>query len=636
MATDFFSRQEHARRKTGLLIVYFVMAVLAIIVAVYLVVSLIMGGFTIQLDPVLFAATAAVTLLVIGGGTAYQIAALSGGGHKVAELLGGRLVPTNSADPIERRLLNVVEEMAIASGTPVPPVYLLEDEAAINAFAAGSQPGDAVIGVTRGTVTFLSRDELQGVIGHEFSHILNGDMRLNIRLMGILQGILVIALLGRILMQVRSSDSKNGGGIVLLGVALFLIGWIGVFFGRLIKSAVSRQREYLADASAVQFTRNPLGIANALKKIGTAAEGSKISNVHAEEASHLFFGNGVNSFIALLSTHPPLEKRIKILDPSFDGTYPARLEPNYLVATHPTRPSAATVKVHPTLAANELAIPALASFSPGRALEQVGTIELQQLDHASTMLRDFPIELTTAARDSLQATALIYALLLDSDEAIRDVQTRRIVELAGEPARELAVTLAPSVRALGRGTRIPLVDLALGALKQLTPEQHQLFRQTIHGLIQADERVDLFEFVLHRMLKRHLDRRFNPPPKRRTLHHDLSEVLPECLTLLGRLAWVGGENDAEASARAYQAGIQTLGLPRLDQELPNDDQLPLKELNRALEELALTTPPLRKKILGACAACIGHDQRITIGEYELLRAVADSLDCPMPPVPLID
>ena len=234
----------------------------------------------------------------------------------------------------------------------------------------------------------------------------------------------------------------------------------------------------------------------------------------------------------------------------------------------------------------------------------------------------------------MQATALIYALLLDTNPTIRAVQTQRIVELAGEPACDLALTLSPTVHALGRGTRIPLIDLALGALKQLRPEQHKVFRQTIHGLIQADDRVDLFEFVLHRMLKRHLDRQFNPQSQRRTLHHDISEVLPECFVVLARLAWIGGDNDSAAANQAFQAGLRSLALPRLDQSLPDDPQVPLQEVNRALEKLAQTVPPLKKTILNACATCIGHDQQITIGEYELLRAIADSLDCPMPPLPL--
>ena len=285
-------------------------------------------------NPELFGLVAMGTSAVIAAGSLYKMAALSGGGHTVAELLGGRLLRADAATPAERRLLNVVEEMAIASGVPVPPVYLLENELGINAFAAGHAPGDAVVAVTAGTLARLSRDELQGVIAHEFSHILNGDMRLNIRLMGVLFGILVIGLTGWIIFRsttggyvrlgARDDDRKGFNPLPLIGLALYVIGYVGVFFGNLIKAAVSRQREFLADASAVQFTRNPDGIAGALKKIGAVAEGSRIQDPHAEEASHMFFGDALSGWtelFGLLATHPPLVERIKRIDPSFDGDF---------------------------------------------------------------------------------------------------------------------------------------------------------------------------------------------------------------------------------------------------------------------------------------------------------------------------
>ena len=217
--------------------------------------------------------------------------------------------------------------MAIASGTPTPPVYMMQEEPGINAFAAGFTPSDAVVGVTRGCVGQLSRDELQGVIGHEFSHILNGDMRLNIRLMGVLFGILVVGLIGSILLrsslygsalQSRSSRGNSTQVLLIIGGVLMLVGFIGTLVGNLIKASVSRQREFLADASAVQFTRNPSGIAGALKKIGGFEAGSEMMNPHAPESSHMFFGRAVSSgFNSLFATHPPLEERIARLDSSW-------------------------------------------------------------------------------------------------------------------------------------------------------------------------------------------------------------------------------------------------------------------------------------------------------------------------------
>ncbi len=326
---DFFAQQARARKNTKVLVVYFVIAVLCIIASVYIVSLLIFYGTASQepdsspvelvlWDPQLLLYVVLGTLGVVVAGSLYKTLALAKGGSAVAESLGGRLVPADPADPDERKLRNVVEEMAIAAGVPVPKIYVLDDEQGINAFAAGHTPGDAALGVTRGCITLLDRDELQGVIGHEFSHILNGDMRLNLRLMGVIFGIVCLAVVGRILLYSRGGRGRNP--LMLLGLALIVIGAIGVFFGRLIQAALSRQREFLADASAVQFTRNPAGLSGALQKIG--GFGSKVESAHAGEASHMFFGNGVGKpFLNALATHPPLDQRIRAIDPDWDGTF---------------------------------------------------------------------------------------------------------------------------------------------------------------------------------------------------------------------------------------------------------------------------------------------------------------------------
>ncbi|MEM7385873.1 MAG: M48 family metallopeptidase, partial [Verrucomicrobiota bacterium] len=338
---DFFESQDQARRKSRWLILYFLLAIAGIVGSVYLAAIgvshfvLKSGSFQLwQADTFLWVTV--VTVIVIFGGSGFKTLQLSGGGSVVALDLGGRRVDTDTTDTYERRLLNVVEEMAIASGVPVPDVYVLEREEGINAFAAGKTSSDAVVGVTRGCMTLLSRDELQAVVAHEFSHILNGDMRLNLRLIGLLHGILIVSILGQILMRVMgearwtssSRDDRGGGaalflGLLVFGLALWAIGAIGVFFGRMIKSAVSRQREFLADASAVQFTRNPDGMTGALKKIGAHSQHGLLKNPRAEEASHLFFSTGItNRLSAALATHPPLETRIERIDPSWDGRFP--------------------------------------------------------------------------------------------------------------------------------------------------------------------------------------------------------------------------------------------------------------------------------------------------------------------------
>lgn len=280
---DFFEQQDQARAKTGTLVLYFLMAVVCIIVAIFALFSAVFMQTeeyrTLAWSIELAFMTTTGTVIVVALASLGRIASLSSGGSAVAEALGGKLISPNTGDPFERRIRNVVEEMAIASGTPVPPVYLMEEEG-INAFAAGFAPRDAVIGITRGCATKLTRDQLQGVVAHEFSHVLNGDMRINIRLTGVLFGIVFLARIGEIMLHAgrgsryrRRSKDEGGGAFVLLGIGLVVIGLIGGFFGSLIRAAVSRQREFLADAAAVQFTRNPDGIAGALKRIGGFSSG---------------------------------------------------------------------------------------------------------------------------------------------------------------------------------------------------------------------------------------------------------------------------------------------------------------------------------------------------------------------------
>ena len=346
MSTGFFEQQDVARRKTGLLVFLFCAAVIAIVLAIYAVIATINVNLdlTQQIvpdnvrrsvhfwDPQLFGIVTVATIVVILLGSLYKMSELSAGGEAVALMLGGRRINPMTDVFAERQLLNVVEEMALASGVPVPPVYVLDNEKSINAFAAGFRPGDAVIGVSRGSLDYLTRDELQGVMAHEFSHILNGDMRLNIRLVGVLHGILILAIIGYYILRsgahAGGSNRKGGAGAILLvALGLMIIGGVGLFFGRLIKSAVSRQREYLADASAVQFTRYPGGIAGALKKIGGVRQGSRINDAHAGEVSHMFFGNALPALgLNWLSTHPPLNERIRRIDPTFDGRFP-KVEP---------------------------------------------------------------------------------------------------------------------------------------------------------------------------------------------------------------------------------------------------------------------------------------------------------------------
>ena len=465
MSADFFENQDAAQRNTSRLVWLFGLAVIAIAVTLYALAVVVTGvqgqdprTGALQVDlawwnPELLSGVAIGVLIVVGGGSLYKISQLRAGGKVIAEQLGGRLLHPDTTDPHERILLNVVEEMAIASGTPTPPVYLLPDEQGINAFAAGFSPNDAVVGVTRGAVLALSRDELQGVIAHEFSHILNGDMRLNIRLMGVLHGILIIGIIGYFLMRSamfssmgRRSRDNNGMIFLGLGIGLIVIGSLGTFFGNWIKASVSRQREYLADASAVQFTRNPLGIAGALKRIGGFAEGSKLASPNAPEASHLFFGQALRGGLSsIFATHPPLGERIKRLDPSFQGDFES-------YATSAAEGTAGVAGLAP--GAGEAR-----PVSVENAVRDIGQPTPAHLAYAAELLRSLPDALKQAAHEPYGARALVYSLLIDSDPAPRAIQLARLADFAEPGVDDVTRKLLPLCESLPAGARMPLVDM---------------------------------------------------------------------------------------------------------------------------------------------------------------------------------
>ena len=642
---DFFQHQERARRKTGLLIAYFIAAVVLIVLLVY---SIVVGAILLAgpregspghsvlplWDPALFAMVSMGTLALIGGGSLYRVASLAGGGHSVAETMGGRPLSHQTTDPDERKILNVVEEMAIASGTPVPPVYLLEHEDGINAFAAGYTPGDAVIGVTRGCIRNLTRDELQGVIAHEFSHILNGDMRLNLRLIGVLYGILLISLTGWIIFRStanaysfgnrRDDDRRGVNPWPLVGLALYVLGYIGVFFGNLIKAAVSRQREFLADASAVQFTRNPDGIAGALKKIGALSEGSRVRAPEAQEASHLFFGDAVGHFLEIFATHPPLVERIRRIDPSFEGDF-SRVRVGTAEPRRPDDRTATTLR--PRIGPGREGL----RFSPAQMVSHIGTVEPQQLAYASAVLTSLPDTLKALAYEPFGARALVFALLIDQkSEAVRAAQLERLATYV-EPALGRKVEeILPLVHSLTPEMRLPLVSMVTPTLKRLSRDQFEAFAAGVRELIQADREVSLYEYAMHRLLLRHLAPHYGYTPPSPSPVRSASVLIGPVRHVLGTIAHIGSEQPSDA-ARAFALGIQALGWPGIDPALPPRN-LDLQALDQALNALDAAVPPLKRQILNACAACIGADGRVTVEEGELLRAIANALGCPVPPL----
>jgi len=605
---NFFEHQERARRNTQWLLVYFVLAVIGIVVVLDGIAALATGQN--PFDPGMLAMIAGGVVVVVALGALFRIAELSRGGSVVAELLGGRQIDPHTTDLRETQLRNIVEEMSIASGVPAPDVYVLDHEPGINAFAAGNAPGDAVVAVTRGTLESLSRDELQGVVAHEFSHILNGDMRLNLRLMGVLNGILLLAILGRILTRTgfwtggreRSSGDGGRGGVQIsmfaAGVALFLVGSIGVFFARLIKAAVSRQREFLADASAVQFTRNPSGIAGALHKIGQAS--SRLDTPRADEASHMFFGNGMGAaFMQALATHPPIEERIRAIDPNFDPRSVAELRPPPLPETAP--------------AARDWTATA-------------GAPQTRHLVLAAAVLAAMPEFTRAASRETAGAVTLIYALLLSADAATRRRQLAAI-DASDAERKQVEQDLAKRDQ-IRPDDWLATVDLCLPALRKLSEPQYRTFRANVRTLVEADGRIDLFEYVLQKALMRHLDVYFiraNPPAVR---HHSVAALLAECATVLSALAFFDYSADAERDA-AFAEGVKALGADAA--AMRRVTEMRLAEVDRALDRLAQADGPAKKLILTACGRVVMENERAEPREEALLRAVADTLDTPIPP-----
>ncbi len=578
-----------------------------------------------------FTGIGAGVTVVIFLGSAIRTMSLRGGGKTVAEMMGGRLVSGNPKTPLERRLLNVVEEIAIASGTPVPQVYVMEREPGINAFAAGYTTGDAVVAVTQGTLEKLNRSELQGVIAHEFSHIINGDMRLNIRLIGILFGILMVALIGRLVFRWgtfggRSSKENNGVPLIVLGLGLLIMGYVGVFFGNLIKASVSRQREYLADASAVQFTRDPDGIAGALKKIGGDSQGALIVHPDAEELSHAYFEEGVpHLFNSLFATHPPLEKRIRKIQPGWDGKF---LVPEPPAPAEVQREEDEREQRH--ISPRDMALGGVILSSVLDNIGKAGSPEAANVEEAQRMLQYLPGELHEAAAEPYGARALIYALVLDEERAVLEKQMWHLQDKADTGVAILTEKYMALVQSLAPKLRLVLVDLAMPALRQLSAAQYHLFKDNLQVLIDMDGQITPFEWSLQKIILHNLEAHFEHKISRIGRYKHLSKLSSEIAIMLSYLVYATHDNESDAR-HAFDAAIRELKLENLG--LIKESSLDLGQLDKAMHKLGQLKPLLKPLLLKACAASVAADGKITATELELLRAFSSLLDCPLPPLP---
>jgi len=638
---DFFARQEQSRRTSRALVGVFLLAFVLVALATTIVVTAALRLYTennslylgtenwgqwlgAHLGLVFGVAAGSFGLMVLA--SFYRTAQLSRGGGHVAVSLGGTRVTGDGNDPLERRLVNVVEEMALASGVPVPEVYVLQQESAINAFAAGRTSNDAAIAVTRGALERLTRSELQGVIAHEFSHVLNGDMRLNQQLIGLSFGFLVLSLIGRWLLRSmrysRPSRGRKGGGgiaaVLAIAVALVIIGWIGVLLSRLIKAGVSRQRERLADASAVQFTREPEGLAGALKKIGGYS--ARIESVDTEEVSHMLFEGRSSAFSGWFATHPPLLERIRALEPGFDARdLPTSVEP---------LPPPGTADAAERGAASGLVAAAAASASAS-PLERAGEIAAP----AGRALHEaVPDEVLHAARSRDGSLLLVVALALSNDAATRRKQLAFVEQQLGAQRTELCRRLLGELERAPAELRLPVLELALPALRQRPRGELAYVVELTTRVQELETTQSLFDFVLVRLVKAYL--RDVPgvdmAPRRTDRALDARAAVR---ALLATVAAFGSEQ-ASAARAAYAAGIASVGWSMEAGDPTFEPPAAMRDLVRldsALAALASIRPREKQRVLRGVLAAIRADAVTATEERELFRVIAVALDCPVPP-----
>lgn len=638
---NFFERQDQARRSTRRLVLLFMAAVAMIILVVNAVVfTTVMAARTnaegtalladpgAAFDPWMALWVSLAVVAVISVATLYRVASLREGGAAVARSLGATAVPTDVVDPDRRRLRNVVEEVALASGVPVPDIYVMEKEPGINAFAAGYSTTDAAVAVSRGCLEQLTREELQGVIAHEFSHIHNGDMRLNIRLVGVLFGILVIGLLGRQLLHAgRFSSRKEGMPVLLIALALTITGYVGLFFGQIIKAAVSRQREYLADASAVQFTRNPHGIAGALKKIagmGDRSQGSKLQATDGEEVSHMLFSDGVG--YRLFATHPPLDKRIAALDPYFEAGAIPKSAPGAsdMGSAAGMAGLAGTASVQGLTGTGETAVPIAAA----EVIDNMGNPGIEHVAYAGVLRRSLPESLVTAVHSMEDSLHVVLAMLLDAGDKVRDRQLQQISQRLGDEAADRALAFQSQVQALTPYQKLPMMEMAFPALKRRPREEISACIETVHHLIAADGEITVFEYALARLIEAYLSDAMHPSDIE-SHSEKLYSLSQECADLFSVLATFGHSTEV-ASRHAYVAGMNRLfpmGIPNY--AVPEDW---VARLDQAIARLQHLAPLAKEHLIEALIETMAHDGRVTVAEAELLRTICASLHCPLPPL----
>ncbi|MEX0270184.1 M48 family metalloprotease [Leptolyngbyaceae cyanobacterium UHCC 1019] len=643
---NFFEHQDRAHQNTRRLGWLYLLSLVGIIGAIHfalwLICRLILKANISLLSPGMLLSVAVPTLLLILSGTLFKLIKLRQGGAAVAKELGGRLIEPEQATVLEKQLLNIVAEMAIASGIPAPQVFVLDLETSINAFAAGNSPQKAAIGVTRGCLETLNRDELQGVIGHEFSHILNGDMRLNMKLIGLLHGIVLIYILGRFVLQYspdisftseKESDSgSNFFATIALGIALMAIGGVGYFFGRILQSAVSRQREFLADASAVQFTRNPDGLASALQKIESHVNHARVSAPQAAAMSHLFFGEANTNWLSAdwFATHPPTRQRLQRL-----SGVARQVPPEAVVGNAIASPSIASQSSQPSQSSSVMgfaATPAASSVVSNTSSASQPRSQAPSSSRSTSLpnARVAPVpEILQQGTQTLEgAIAIAQSLMLDyQNPSVRAQQEMWLQQTVPVSLADLTIQSGKVLETSNPRLRLPLLDSAIPVLQQATVSELQQLFKVLQGLAIVDKRWSLTEFVIYTGLQHRLQPRVPQPAIAAT--DPLESVWQDCLMVLAAMARVG-HTEPDTIAYAFRSGVYQLpgaSTREIPTTTPNGN---FNQLKSSLERLSSLSAKLKQVIVSACSVIALQDQTVTLPESELLWAIATCLDCPLP------
>jgi Zn-dependent protease with chaperone function len=637
---DFFAAQARARQQSRLLSMGFAVCLLAVVIALNVIIlTALRIGYATGANPEPMQQSLVQWALVhpgvvvlnslliggfIGGSSLYRMLQLREGGGYVARSVGGVRVERGTQDPRRRMLHNVVDEMALASGVPAPEVYVLENEDGINAFAAGHTPANAAVAVTRGALLRLNRDQLQAVIAHEFSHILNGDMRLSIRLMGLVFGLMVVAIAGRTLLRLARHADRGAIPVFVLGAVIAIIGQIGFWGGRVLQAWISREREHLADASAVQFTRNPDGLIGALVSAGAMGARRRFASPSMEQVAHMLF---VSGGLRLLATHPSLLTRLQALDPQINqARYESmvrRAQAQWQALDDETGPERLERAALPAAAMSGASIPAAAALIAA----STGDPRPRHLDHAVALRLALPEQLRGTAGAPERARSILLALVALTDAAAREAQLQLIAQHYGQRAAEEVRAILSKSDSLPALMRMPAVLQLFPALRALPPAERVVLKKLLQDLARLDGKLSVFEYSLEKVVMRGLEAQLRPraPHGSATLDSRIAELG----TVFAVLARQGGRDELLAR-RAYEAGLAPLLPQHRSAYAVIEDWVPV--FDQALDRLCSLHPLAKQLLVEGLVRTIAHDELLAPEEAELLRAICTVLECPLPPV----